>query len=132
MQQHFRLMADGSPLRATTIKSYYGRRPNSVILGIPTGIPLTGHTAKIVHLAFSSDSKYLASSSWDRRVGLWDVGTLSIKQFLTSHKGPVNAAQFSKDGKLLFSGVLMDTFASGGSRLASSSGVLSGTVLELM
>ena len=99
---------------------------------LPTGIPLIGHTAKIVHLAFSGDGKYLASSSWDRRIGLWDVETLSIKQFLTSHKVPVNAAQFSRDGKLLFSGVLMDTFASGGSRLASSSGVLSGTVLELM
>ena len=70
----------------------------------PTGIPLIGHTAKIVHLAFSGDGKYLASSSWDRRIGLWDVETLSIKQFLTSHKGPVNAAQFSRDGKLLFSG----------------------------
>ena len=71
---------------------------------LPTGIPLIGHTAKIVHLAFSGDGKYLASSSWDRRIGLWDVETLSIKQFLTSHKGPVNAAQFSRDGKLLFSG----------------------------
>ena len=31
----FRPMADGSLLRATTIKSYYGRRRDSVILGIP-------------------------------------------------------------------------------------------------
>ena len=36
----------------------------------------------------------------------------------------MNAAQFSKDGKLLSPEVLMDIFASGGSRLASLSGVL--------
>ncbi|CAI8416549.1 MAG: Cytochrome c2 [Gammaproteobacteria bacterium] len=65
---------------------------------------LDGHTAKVVDLAFSADGKYLASASWDRRVGIWDISALKLKRYLSGHQGPVNAAQFSGDGLYVYSG----------------------------
>jgi cytochrome c len=69
----------------------------------PTPVALRGHTAKIVHLQFDAESRRLASSSWDRSVGLWDIPTKSNIAFLTGHQGPVNAAQFMTDSNLLYS-----------------------------
>ena len=66
-------------------------------------VRLNGHTAKVVDLEFSDNSSILASSSWDRKVGLWNVQTNTSPRFLTGHTGPVNAAQFSNDGESLYS-----------------------------
>jgi cytochrome c len=62
----------------------------------------TGHTAKVVHLAFSDDSSTLASSSWDHTVGLWSVPAFQQIGVLRGHVGPVNAAAFSDDGSLVY------------------------------
>jgi cytochrome c len=69
----------------------------------PLPIPLDGHTAKIIHLAFSSDSTQLASSSWDRRIGIWDVQKGTRIRFLKGHRGLVNASVFSPDAQNLYS-----------------------------
>jgi cytochrome c len=57
----------------------------------------------VVHLTFSADGRWLASSSWDHTIGLWSVPAFEHRGFLSAHVGPVNAAQFSPDGRLLYS-----------------------------
>ena len=61
---------------------------------IPQPVALNGHTAKVIHLEFDDASQRLLSSSWDRRVGLWDISDQSLIRFFEGHRGPVNAAQF--------------------------------------
>lgn len=66
-------------------------------------IRLEGHMGKVVHLNFSEDSQYLASASWDGKIGIWPIANLSDKRFINGHRGPVNAVQFSDDGSHLYS-----------------------------
>ena len=61
---------------------------------VPQPVALNGHTAKVIHLEFDDASQRLLSSSWDRRVGLWDISDQSLIRFFEGHRGPVNAAQF--------------------------------------
>ena len=61
---------------------------------VPKPVALNGHTAKVIHLEFDDASQRLLSSSWDRRVGLWDISDQSLIRFFEGHRGPVNAAQF--------------------------------------
>ena len=63
---------------------------------------LSGHKGKIIHLAASPDGRYLASSSWDGTIGLWDIDT-GTPRFLQGHRGPVNATAFTADGQGLYS-----------------------------
>jgi eukaryotic-like serine/threonine-protein kinase len=41
---------------------------------------MTGHTAQVRHLQFSADSRQLYSSSFDRTVRIWDLGTGTTTQ----------------------------------------------------
>jgi cytochrome c len=61
---------------------------------VPQPVALNGHTAKVIHLEFDDASQRLLSSSWDRRVGLWDISDKALIRFFKGHRGPVNAAQF--------------------------------------
>ena len=64
----------------------------------------TGHTEPIKSVAFSPDSKLLASGSEDNTVRLWDVKTGQLLRTLEEHTGDVSSVAFSPDGKLLASG----------------------------
>ncbi len=69
------------------------------------GQPLTGHTSAITSVAFSPDSKTLASGSDDNTLVLWDIeAEKPIGQPLKGHTGPVSSVAFSPDGKTLASG----------------------------
>jgi WD40 repeat protein len=75
------------------------------------GLPLTGHHDSVTSLAFSPDSKTLASGSCAELVSnrctkgeirLWDVSSgLPIGPALFNHNGTVRNVVFSPDGKLL-------------------------------
>jgi WD40 repeat protein len=65
--------------------------------------PFEGHTDVIHALAFSRDSKLLASCSYDRLIKLWDVETGKLLRDLKDHSDAVYCVRFSPDGKLLAS-----------------------------
>jgi WD40 repeat protein len=63
-------------------------------------VVLLGHHGAVKSLAFSPDSKTLASGAEDGDAKLWDAAT--GEELLTfKHNGAVGAVQFSSDGKVL-------------------------------
>ncbi len=63
----------------------------------------TGHNDSIRVLAYSPDSKLLASAGNDNTVIIWDISTGSELRTFRGHKTAVTALAFSPDGKLLAS-----------------------------
>jgi WD40 repeat protein len=65
---------------------------------------LSGHTDRVLCLAFSPFGFLLASGSSDQTVKLWAVGNDRELATLSGHKGPVRAVAFSPDGRTLATG----------------------------
>jgi WD40 repeat protein len=65
---------------------------------------LEGHTEEVNSVAFSLDSRLLASSSDDRTVRLWDVVKRQPLGVLQGHTNAVWSVSFSSDGRQLASG----------------------------
>lgn len=64
----------------------------------------SGHTDRVLCLAFAPDGRRAASGSGDRTVRIWDVATGKELQRLEGHSSPVLAIAFSADGRQLLSG----------------------------
>ena len=64
----------------------------------------TGHSRQVLSLAFTSDSKLLASGSVDKTIVLWDPVTGNQLRALKGHTGTVGSIAFSPDDKQLASG----------------------------
>ncbi len=69
---------------------------------------LSGHKDIVMCCTFSPDGKYLATSSADHSVVIWEVATFRKKHRLDnehSHTAEVTSASFSPDSSLLISGI---------------------------
>jgi WD40 repeat protein len=64
----------------------------------------TGHAGQVLSIAFTSDSKLMASGSVDKTIVLWDPATGSQLRALKGHTGTVGSVAFSPDDKQLASG----------------------------
>ncbi len=64
---------------------------------------LTGHGGSISCLAYSRDSRLLATAGADRTVRIWDAQTGRELRTLKGHTGEVNSVAFNHDGALLAS-----------------------------
>src|SRR5580692_11699169 len=67
---------------------------------------LQGHTDEVVAVAFSPDSKTLASASYDGTLKLWDTTTGKEQATLGEYKGCLGCVAFSPDGQTLASGAI--------------------------
>ncbi|MFO0807976.1 MAG: WD40 repeat domain-containing protein [Gemmataceae bacterium] len=59
---------------------------------------LAGHKGRVSSLAFSPDSRTLASGGWDRRVIFWDIASSTMRQSFDWGVGRVLALGFAPDG----------------------------------
>ncbi|HTK11970.1 MAG TPA: protein kinase [Ktedonobacteraceae bacterium] len=62
---------------------------------------LTGYADTITALAFSPDGRFLAASSLDRSVHLWDMQQQGLPITLNGDNQPKSALAFSQDGRML-------------------------------
>jgi WD40 repeat protein len=85
-----------------------GEQAEAAITLIPvSGGPrqtLRGHRLQVDSLAFSPDSRTLASGSDDHTIRLWSTKTGAVLAVLTGHTDMVQSLAFTPDGRLLSSG----------------------------
>ncbi len=69
----------------------------------PPGIQLLKtlrhHKQRIGHITWSPDGKYLATPSFDKTVGIWDVDPEKLVHVLEGHKAEVSSATWSPNAK---------------------------------
>src|SRR5262249_24892603 len=97
----------GTPLQvlgATTVglmNSPLG--PGALLTAAALGPRRDGHTDMVPCLAFSSAGQWLASSSRDKTVKVWDVHQGQEMRTLRGHTGEVRGVTFSPDDRWLVS-----------------------------
>ena len=62
---------------------------------------LTGHQQAVNHIAFSPDSRFFASASFDKKVKVWNGRSGDFVSTLTGHVGAVYQVAWSSDGRYL-------------------------------
>ncbi|KAF7258036.1 hypothetical protein EG68_04769 [Paragonimus skrjabini miyazakii] len=74
----------------------------AVFRGGKRGSSYPYHTGPILSISISSDSKYLASSSMDETVVIWNPDTMSVCMKLRQHRAAVTAVAFRRHSHMLF------------------------------
>jgi serine/threonine protein kinase len=70
---------------------------------------LTGHSDSVLSVAYSSDSRYLASGSGDNTIKIWEVATGKELRTLTGHSSRSLSVVYSPDSRYLASGSIDNT-----------------------
>jgi hypothetical protein len=65
---------------------------------------LSGHRDKVTSVVFSTDGKFILSSSTDNTMRLWDTASGRLIQSFEGHCSPVTSVAFSPDGRFILSG----------------------------
>lgn len=65
---------------------------------------LTGHKQNVTSVTFSPNGNYIASSSEDKTVRLWDLDGYPVGKPFRGHEDYVNAINFSPDGRYIVTG----------------------------
>ncbi|GAC1621000.1 MAG: hypothetical protein NVS4B9_12030 [Ktedonobacteraceae bacterium] len=60
-----------------------------------------GHTSRVTQIAWSPDSKYLASTSYDKTLQVWDAASGKHVKTYKGHTARVNGLAWSPDSKLI-------------------------------
>src|SRR5262249_4574113 len=94
MKQRFLACLAVATLGLLTLSPLFVQEPK------PRGT-LRGHISLVSSLAYSPDSKTLASGSFDKTVKLWDVKTAKEQATLQGHTGWVCSLAYSPDGATL-------------------------------
>ena len=71
---------------------------------VPSGevlAELMGHTGLIMDMAFSPDSRFLASGSRDRTVRVWKISSGELIDVIPAANGDVTAVDFSPNGRAI-------------------------------
>jgi len=91
----------------TLVRELAGHQASTFVMPEKAGLAdfgnPTGKSGPVTALAFSVDSKLLASGGWDDAVRLWDVATGKQVRRIDAHQSSVSAVAFSNDGKVLAS-----------------------------
>ncbi len=64
---------------------------------------LPGHQGSVLRIAFSPDSRLVATACEDGKIRVWSVGDWKLVETLAGHAGPVHWVEFSRDGQWLAS-----------------------------
>ncbi|MCI0623617.1 MAG: WD40 repeat domain-containing protein, partial [Acidobacteria bacterium] len=64
----------------------------------------TGHSARVLSVAFSPDAHRILTSSWDRTAKVWDAVSGRELRTLTGHSAPILSAAFSPDAQKIVTG----------------------------
>ena len=65
---------------------------------------LVGHNRDVIEVAFSPDSRLLATGSFDGTVRLWETGQGTLRAVLRGDGSPIVKVTFSRDGSTLLAG----------------------------
>jgi WD40 repeat protein len=76
-------------------------RPRAVVTMNQRELALLGHKKAVNMLAFSPNSRVLATASDDKTLKLWDASNGQLISTLTGHEGGVYDLRFSPDGQTL-------------------------------
>jgi len=68
-----------------------------------------GHQDKVNAVAYSPDSRYIATGSWDHTARLWNANTGEQLRVFEGHQQEVHSVAFSPDGTILLTGSLDGT-----------------------
>src|SRR5579883_2859364 len=96
---------------------------------------LRGHTQGINRIAWSTDGQFLASTSFDGTVCVWDVQSGEVLHTLKEHSGPVYSVAWSRDTTLSSCGedraIITYSFSSASSQVQRFERMHRGAIYDL-